>query len=113
MLHPLARTERGLELKLGLRPGTGHCCHNGHPLWLYPFLSFCVFLNKSRIKKTDGHGYTWVWSYFFTPLSDLLMFSFFCVFSAVLNSNADSEITLVHLGHSVVEVVCLFVGLRV
>lgn len=34
----------------------------------------------------------------------------FCVFSAVPNSNVDSEITLVHVGHSVVEVVHLFAG---
>lgn len=80
------------------------------PCGFIPFcLSFSVFPNKSGIKKTDGHGYTWVWSYSFTPLSDLLMFSVFCLLSSVLDSNVDPEIALVHLGHGGVLCVCVSV----
>lgn len=87
--------------------GTANC-HNGHPLWLYPFLSFSVFPNKSGIKKTDGHGYTWVWSYSFTPLSfDVFCF---CPFLSVPDSDVDPEIVLVHLGHGGVFVCVLSVG---
>lgn len=81
------------------------------------FIPFSVFHNESGIKKTDGHGCTWVWSYSFSPLSDLLMFSvFFCLFPSVRDSNVDPEIALVHLGHGVLEVsvgvcVCVRVSL--
>lgn len=98
VLHPLWWCFTGfvaVERSRGQGWGTASC-HNGHPLWLRPFLPISVSRNKSRIKKTDGHGHTWVWSYSFTPcvIFWCCFFFRFCLFSSVPNSNVDPEIAL-------------------
>lgn len=83
VIHWFARTREELRAEVGAEATVGSLLTvtMGIPCG---FISSSVFHNKSGIKKTDGHGYTWVWSYSFTLLSDLLMFSVVVFFSSVL-----------------------------